>query len=287
MRKRGIVNAGILLGLVNIAVVISYLHSGAALLAGVSYLMVAGFLGSLGITTCAISKAPKNERIRDSELSLEIRSRMLVLVAWQVSVLGILGIFASKTDESNISFGVSYFLTTLFVVCSYRLVSIADCSAQEGGYIPLNFLGVPRARRFVFSVYAGGWLLSLIFATLERAASGVPRHGVLEHPNLCLLATAVINGISSALIYERYRKSVTQHYGRAIGDRAHGAAIVIIATFGVVAATMVMRTVCSYGLLPFTLSTISFIGCAVPISCLWKIGEIPQGVADPLPSPRF
>ena len=42
---------------------------------------------------------------------------------------------------------IDYCLVGWFFLGSYRLVSIADSSNQDGGDIPLSFFGRPRTRR--------------------------------------------------------------------------------------------------------------------------------------------
>lgn len=274
MQQRRIVNAGLILGFVNLAIVMAYLHSN-VLLAGALYLTVGGFLCFLSIAMAILLRAPDGGVFQGTYLSLEIRSRMLLVVGMQVDVVGILNMLAAESTGSQLRLILPYFLAGLFFIGSYRMVSIADSSAQEGGYIPLNYFGRPRARRFLFSLFDGCALLVLTFASIERAFDARPRRSFLQHPKVGLLMMAITSIISAVLLYERYRRYVTKRYGGVVKDRAQGS-IVLIATSSILALAAAIQAFFSFGVYVYVLSAISLVGCALPVSVLWKIGESSQ-----------
>jgi hypothetical protein len=277
MRRRNILNAAMALGFASLAVVIVFAHSD-ALLAGTLYLAVASFLGVLSVCFAAVAPVATRTSFQGTRFSLEIRSGMLILVAWQIAIVGTLNILAADSTGLTSLFIVPYVLAALFFAGSYRLVSIADSPTQDGGYIPLNFFGQPRTRRLGFVVYTVGFLLALTIASIECALDGEPRPSILRHPQLSLLMAAITSAISSIFLYERYRGKVTKRYAGGAKGRIQGVTV-LASTLCILACAAVIQTVFSYSRYTFVLSAIILLGSGLTVNSLWKIGESTQ--SDP------
>jgi hypothetical protein len=266
MGPRKPLNAGLLLGVTDLIIVAVYRGSLDVLLAGLLYLMVANFLCFLGMILAAISRRNGTTIYRENaSLSDKFRSQMLVLVAWQLTVIGILEISASDISGSHIPFMIDYCLVGWFFLGSYRLVSIADSSNQDGGYIPLSFFGRPRTRRLVFVMYTVFCaLLPLIITSIAYSFQETPRPNAFRHPQLCLLMTAITSAMAAGFLFERYHRSVK--------DGARGTKVLIV-TLCLLAFAAVIQTIFAYGIYIYILSGVALISGAYAVFCLWRIGE--------------
>src|SRR6185437_16039524 len=108
MEKRNALNAGLLLGLADLMIFGAYRNSMHILLAGLFYLMIGDLLCLLGVSLAIISQAQtKTSSQRVKSLSLKIRARMLLIVAWQITIVGMLNITAGLS-VSGIPFWANY-----------------------------------------------------------------------------------------------------------------------------------------------------------------------------------
>jgi hypothetical protein len=266
MDKRNILNAGLLLGLADLVILGTYRNSMSIVLAGLFYLMVANVVCILSISLAVSSQGRTRTAFRQTTfVSLKIRARMLLLISWQVAIVGVLNITAMDLSRARIPFWLNYLLIGLFFFGSLRLVSIADSSNQDGGYVPLNYFGRPRTRRLLFVLFTVFCaLLPLVGASVEFAANGGRRPIAFQHPQLCLLMAAITSTMSAGFLLERYRK--------APRSKTEGSIIFSVALC-ILAVAAIIQSVFSYGVYLYILSAIALIGSAVTVFCLWKIGE--------------
>jgi hypothetical protein len=276
MEKRNLLNAGLLLGLADLAILGAYRNSMHILLAGLFYLAVANVLCILGVSLVMVSRAQIGTTFRQTtSLSLKIRAQMLLLIAWQIAIVGMLNITTTDLSRLHIPFWLNYLLFGIFFFGSLRLVSISDSSDQDGGYVPLNYFGRPRTRRLLFVLFTVLCvLIPLVGASIEFASDGGRRPTAFQHPQLCLLMAAITSVMSAGFLLERYRK--------AESTKTEGAKVFSV-TLCVLAVAAIMQSVFSYGVYVYVLSAFALVGSAIAVLCLWKVGE---SVQDGFRSPR-
>ena len=145
--------------------------------------------------------------------TLHTRAYILLLVTWQVAIVGILNITSATLSLSVLGLLVDYASAILYFVCSYKLVSLADSAKQDGGYKPVNFFGYPRSRRLIFAFFGGSSIIGpLTIMSLEDSlASSGWRPVALQSSQACLLMVAILSVMSAGLIYQRYRNVATRN----------------------------------------------------------------------------
>jgi hypothetical protein len=274
VRQRTVVNLGSLLGLTSLVIVVAYGHSN-VLLAGALYIAVATGLAGLSVSTAVLATSKRKSGIVD--VSLEIRSQFVILIAWQIAIVGMLNILASDVAGSRVLSIVAYLLAGLFFVDSYRLVAMADSPIQSGGYIPLNFFGQPRTRRSGFAIFSVTCvLLPLAGSSIKCDIEGVSRPYWSQDPQVCLLMSAMMSVISCVFLYERYRRKVTERYDQNIRYRSKSV-VILVSVVSILACLEAIRAIGSYSRYTYVLSAIALIGSAFAVSCLWRVGEHSQG----------
>ena len=183
-----------------------YAHS-PALSAGLPYLGTAACVGSYCIPSSFILKA----RLRKGEppqtlWPLARRVRVLLLVSWQLAILGWLNIWAAgEPAASRQVLLLSGLLLVLNIAISDRLLSLADSPDQDGGAKPLKFFDRRRSRRLFFWGFIVYPASVPIYLGADFSVRGEPYASPLHPPQLCLALAAVMSAGTAALVFQRYR----------------------------------------------------------------------------------
>lgn len=275
MQMKGIRRLGSLLGFAILATLVVWRDSMGVLLAGLFYLLIADILCISCVSLATISRGQGRATLAENDLSpIRTRAYVLLLIAGQVAILGILNVAAVNSPRLHVPLILSYLLCAAYFVASYKILSIADSPKQSGGYIPLTLLGVLRSRRFFFIVFVGYCTVCpLTIASLEfSVGSGGWQPSVFQPPQACLLMAAIASAISAGLLFQRYRGVAARN---SIGTKVLGV------TLCVLAFAAFIQTRFSYGMYVYTISAIALIGGATAVFCLWQIGENAQGGSRP------
>ncbi len=197
--------SGSLLALVVLIGILWYARS-PSLNAGSPYLGAAACVGTYCIPNSFFLKV----RLRKGEppqtlWPLARRLRVLILVAWQLAVLGLLNIWAAgEPAASRRILVLSGLLLVLSIAISDRLLSLADSPDQDGGTRPLKFFDRLRTRR----TYLWGFIVYPAsiptYLSADFCVTGEPYSPLLHPPQICLLLTAVMSAGTQALVFQRY-----------------------------------------------------------------------------------
>ncbi|MGO8719814.1 MAG: hypothetical protein ACLQMO_11425 [Acidobacteriaceae bacterium] len=268
MSLKGIRNLGSLLGLLVTVAVIWYLNSPCALVAGIAFLMAADILCLLSVIQAVKLKARKGVTLKSrSSFVQEGRAYVLLLVAWQIAIVGVLSISSEIASVSVLHLLIDYISAALYFICSYRVLSVADSAKQDGGYKPFNFFGYPRSRKLIFTIFACYCsILPLTIMSLEDTlASTGWRPIALQSSQACLLMVAIMSVMSGGLLLQRY-------HGVLAKNKSSNKKVYII-TLLLLACTAAIHKSMSYGIYSYVLSAIAIASCAVTLLCLWGIDE--------------
>jgi hypothetical protein len=120
--------------------------------------------------------------------------------------VGLLNLWQSSFSGSLTSVIMGYVLIGIFAVLSFKLVTIADSSRQEGGSKPVNYFGRPRPRWMFFCAFLYTPTIPLILMSAEWSdARWCPV--LLRLPLFWLLLVTLLSAASTALIFHRYRRA--------------------------------------------------------------------------------
>lgn len=270
MRLQGIRNLGSLLGLLVTATVIWYRNSPGALVAGIAFLMAADILCLMCVIQAVKLRTRKGTALESGSSFIYGRGAyVLLLVAWQIAIVGVLNISSEIASISALHLLTDYASAVLYYFVSFQILSLADSAKQNGGYKPVNFFGYPRSRKLIFAIFAGYCTICpLTIISLEDSLARAGwRPVALQSSQACLLMVAIMSLMSAGLIYQRYRGIVTK-------DKRRGAKILGVALLFLICAAITQQR---YGIYVYILSAIATIGCAVSSFCLWQIDENASG----------
>ena len=205
MNSQSVGRTGPLLALTVLIALLGYGGSPTVVASGAPYLVAAAFVDLY----CMSSSFALRSRLRKGDpeqtlWSLVRTVRVLVLIAWQLAILGLLNIWVGEPVGSARVFGLSGLLLVMSIAVSDRLVVLADSPDQDGGSKPLSFFGRRRTRR----VYLWGFVLypaSIpIMLGLSMFLKRAPYPCSLHPPQLCLLLTAAMSAATAGLVFQRY-----------------------------------------------------------------------------------
>lgn len=191
-----------ILGLLVLAAVLYFRGSLRLELAGCIYLMFSAGIVAFGSLVFASIRKERGDR-NPALWVLQRKLRVVLIVAWQLAILGLLNILA----VAELSFGVfaiNYLAATFFIILSYRLVALADSSSQGGGYVPVSYFGRPKSRKLLF----GGFVIAPLSMLAYAGIIILYKWKWCPYPFLpaqvCLLLLSLSSGMSSGLIIHRY-----------------------------------------------------------------------------------
>jgi hypothetical protein len=253
MTEKTVRHTASLLGIAILVAIVTHWNSMASILPGLIYLMAANLMCIASIFA-ALNK----------QCVGYVRPYSLLLMAFQLSIIGALNISSLIWSRSLIHLITDYLLVLGFFVTAYRLLSIADSSKQAGGYIPFSFIGFPRTRRFLFVVFAGYCTLCpLTLASLEFSiGTDGWRPAIFQSSQMCLLMTAIMSLLYGGLICQRYWIVLRS-------DR-HTSRRIIIVTLLFLSTAGVIQTILSYSIYVYVLSILATVGTAIALSSLWS-----------------
>jgi len=267
MKPTTIRYAAMLLGFAVLVELVFYRKSTDALLVGLPYLMAANLacLVCVGLVSRWQMGIRKENVLEPPPTVLQIRTCAFLLVACQLAVVGTLNISTVVSQGSPSDLLLDYAAMVFFFFASYRVVSVTDDARQTGGYIPFNFIGRPRSRRFLFALFAGYCAICpLSIMSLEVSIiRGEWYPEVLRAPQACLLMAALMATMSWGLLSHRYGAASTErhkHYRVFAG----GAALFILCTGAI-------QRMLSLGSYVYILSVIAIAGCTAVLYYLWFV----------------
>jgi hypothetical protein len=254
-----------LLALVVLAAILWYGHSPHVMDAGVLYLLAAACVDLY----CIPAALALRTRLRKGDStqalwSLERTVRALVLVAWQLAILGLLSIWAVEPVGSPAVLASSGLPLVICIIVSDRLIALADTPSQDGGTKPLSFFGRLRTRRVYFwacTVYPASAPVMLGVRMFMR---GKPYPSPLHPPQLCLLLAAVMSVGTAGLVFQRYR-------GLASDKRR--SALCALAVFLVVGFAGVFAFFLAYSRYVYALSSLSVMCVALSAQLVLRASE--------------
>jgi hypothetical protein len=207
---------------------------------------------------------------------LRTKGEGLLLASCQISILGAMNISSTTWPRSLIHLSIDYLLVAAFFISEYRLLSVADSAQQLGGYIPFNFMGYPRSRRFLFLVFGGYCTICpLAIISLEfSAGTGGWRPPEFQSSQACLLMAAVISSICAGLMAHRYRRGMKLDKG--LRTKVFLAAVMFLA------CTAVAQQALSYGLYTYILSAVAVGGIVTGLFSVWTVGQGNSGDMIPI-----
>jgi hypothetical protein len=194
------------LGLVVVVAILWYGSEPRRILTGAAYLLLAAFLSFFCLfKVLTIKTRLKTGRLSQSMWLLQTRAQVMLLVAWQLAIVGLLNIWAA---ESSVLLSILLLSNLLVAVCIFtwdRLISIADSPSQDGGAKSLSALGRPRSRRLFFWTFFVYPLSCLVIADVMIFARGAAHPALFDPPQVCLLLDALFSAGAAGLIFQRYR----------------------------------------------------------------------------------
>lgn len=205
------------LGLVVIVAILWYGSAPREILMGAVYLVSAALLGFFCLFNALTVKARlKRGPLSQSMWLLQTRAQVMLLVAWQLAITGLLNIWSGGSSGFLSTLLLSNVLVAVCIFAWDRLISIADNPNQDGGAKSLSSLGRPRSRRLFFWAFLVYPSTSLIIADVMIFANGKAHPTLFDPPQMCLLANAFFSVGAAGLIFQRYRGvSETQTYKAA------------------------------------------------------------------------
>jgi hypothetical protein len=193
--------AALALDVLIVGTIAVYGSSPRLLLAGVWYVISAGCLSLISsFSMVTLRKATGSEL---SAWPFRRRASVLLLVAWQLEIVGLFSMGASGLSSRS-AVALSCLTTAVFVAVAYKMVSLADSPEQDGGAKPINYFGRPRSRRIFFAGFVYTPIGPLLI--LSAAWSGhrwCPK--LLQPPQLWLLLITLLSGMAAGMIFQRYR----------------------------------------------------------------------------------
>lgn len=225
--------------------------------------MLADFLCFWGILIALSSRAENKKQFRNA--SRRIRSRLLLLVAYMLAIIGTLNTTGSDAFKTRIPVIANYVLAVVFSALSYAILAIADKSKQDGRCRPLNYFGRPRQRRLLFVLFGFFIITPLLWASATIVIHGIRPPTAIEHVMFCVFLVTVSAVLSASLVLERFRKTgINTTWGRSV----------LIATLCLLTFTGIMRMTFAYSLYFYVMSSITVLCAAVAVLFLWQVQEI-------------
>jgi len=218
------------LGLVVVVAILWYGSSPRKMLMGAVYLVSAALLVSFSLVNVITVKTQLRRRSLSQVLWLrQTRAQATLLIAWQLTITGLLNIWSGGTSQLLSVFLLSNLLILVSIFAWDRLISIADGKNQDGGARSLSSMGRPRSRRLFFWAFLVYPSTCLIVADVMIFASGRAHPTLFNAPQICLLVNALFSVGTAGLIFQRYRgASATEAYRTAfalVGLLVFGAAV--------------------------------------------------------------
>jgi hypothetical protein len=200
--------AGSLLGLIILASIAWYGRSDRVVVDGALYLVISSCLCLVSVLLAAITEARRRQGVTDtSKWARNAKAYVILLLAWQLAILGFLNMWAVDRSHGSLVFGLSYSSAIVFIICTYLIIGFTDKPKQEGGAKPLNYFGVPRSRTLLF--YAFCYLIGpLFFAGVWIFFTRKPIPAPFQPPQLCLLLVSLLAVFSTGMVFQRYRSAV-------------------------------------------------------------------------------
>lgn len=278
MKPTTIRYAALLVAITVLVELVFYRNTTDALLVGLPYLMAANL--ACIACVCLAMRWQLGIRIENAPEPppkvFQIRARAFLLVACQLAVVGTLNISTVVSQGTVLDLLIDYSAMIFFFFASYRIVSISDDPRQTGGYIPFNFIGRPRSRRFLFVIFAGYCTICpLTIMSLEVSIiQGGWHPEALRVPQACLLMVALMATMSWGFLTHRYGAARTE------GDKryrvfAGGAAIFFVCTGAI-------QIMLSLGPYIYVLSLIATAGSTATLCYLWfvegpgRVAQVPE-----------
>ena len=153
---------------------------------------------------CSFGVASRPSSYHDSN---NRRADVMNMIAWQLLSIGALQISTYEWVHPSNTWYFEYLIAQFYGLAMYRLISEADSGRQANGYQAFNFLGFPRTRRLVFTIFALAVNLYLIVASTVYSYNGrwPLRHSWLDSGHISLLMIAIMSVLGAALLRSRYR----------------------------------------------------------------------------------
>lgn len=245
-----------------------YRSSSRLIVAGGPFLAVAALLCFLCSFELLKVKAQRNQ-IQSSAL----RAQIILLIAWQLTIVGIAHIWSTRAQAFPGMLLLSYVLIGINVFIWDRLIGMAEDPKQDGGAKPLHWMGLQRSRRLFFCIFSLPLYVPYRFRNYV-AAKGSPYPKAFHPPELCLLLSALFSLGGSILVFHRYRQaSVNQTEKRIL-------LIGMLFVFGIFGVSRLFVQTNSYIEILSTLVLANVFLCAYSFSkarVSWS-GLIPHGV---------
>jgi hypothetical protein len=227
MKSSNVRNAGSIVQVLILGVIVLYGRTAHLILPGIVYLLAAGYLSLHGLLIIAKLRPNQGRGTAETTWSVNARANIFVVSALQMAIIGSLNVWSQAFSGTAIEVTFGYLSVGLFVVLSYKMVARADSSDQEGGSSPMIHFGHPRSRKLLFSCLVYAFIIPLAIVSLAWW-----RHEwcpvLLKPPQLWLLQIAFLAVLSAGLAFQRYR--------RALPDKRFGIRV-LIATICVLGCT--------------------------------------------------
>jgi hypothetical protein len=267
MPAKSIERTGSLLGLIILAAVVGYSRSDRITVEGSLFLVLASCLCLFSMLLTASLRVRRDRDIAvPSSWAKRTRAYVLLLTAWQSTAVGLFNIWAVNYSRNLVFFALSYLFTVAFVVCCFFVVRFADSPEQEGGSIPINYFGRPRARILFF--YGLCYVLLPIFVVgLRVFFLPKPSPAPFQPPQVGLCLACIFSLASTGMVIQRYRRASSNS---ALAKR------VVLLTVGVLASMGAIEIIFSYGTYLFVLSSIIVVCMATTFYRLLLAKEGPR-----------
>lgn len=209
------------LGLVVLVAILWYGGEPRRILTGAVYLVSAALLGFLCLfNVLAVKTRLKKGPLSQSLWLLQTRAQVMLLIAWQLAIIGLLNIWSAESSVFLSILLLSNLLVAVSIFTWDRLISIADNPSQDDGAKSLSALGRPRSRRLFFWAFFVYPLSSLVVADVMIFAGGASHPAPFDPPQICLLLDALFSAGAAGLIFQRYRG--------VSASQAHSAAFILV-----------------------------------------------------------
>ena len=260
MKTPSIESAGSLLGLIILAAVVLYGHSDRITVEGALFLVLAACLCLPSMLLTASLRGRRERDIaRPSDWARRARAHILVVTAWQSTVVGLLNIWAVDHSRNLVIFALSYVSAVAFVVCCSLAVRFTDNSEQEGGSSPINYFGRPRARILFF--YGFCYIMLPVFVVGIRVYFlSKPSPLPFQPPQLALFLSCISSLASTGMVIQRYRRA---SLNKVLAIRVSLLTLCILVSMGAI------EMIFSYSTYLYVLSSIT-VAC-MAISLYWLL----------------
>lgn len=224
-----------LLSVFVLAELVWQIRSGMNLLPGALYLLVSGYPNLFSLALVANLRMKQRRGTPEpAAWAVQTRARVLLLVGWQLAILGSINMWPFGLPASRVSTIMGYLLAGAFMILSYKLVAIADSSRQAGGSRPISYFGRPRPRRLFFAGFVYTPIGFLILMSVEWSnAPWCPV--ILRPPRFLLLVVVLLSAAAAGLIFQRYRGT---ERGRSRAERV--LTVVTLVVLGFAAASQII-----------------------------------------------